>query len=486
LLNIGGVLEKQKQFKEALNFDLQSLALEESIQHGVGIAYSCQSLGQLYTKIREFSQANAYLTRAEKLSKEIKAGNILRDVYQNKRDLSMAEMKYTEAVGYSILYENLKDSIFHHNLSNRISTLQNGFELDQKDKEIKILSQQKELQEERLQVQRSQIARQWIIISFGVIGLLVIGTVAYVVYGYYNKVKQLNTEITNRNEEIQTQSEELTEANEVLSKLNKEVSEQKEEIQAQAEELTESNQAISQANDSLEEKIQKRTAELKEAYRELDTFFYRSSHDFRRPLTTFMGLAEVAKITIKDESALELFSKVEETARNLDKMLMKLQSISDVGAQELFYKDVLLREIFQLELDNVAYELDQKSIRTSQEVDLRRPFLSYPALVKIIVQNLVENAISFSNPVDPYIHLGAYGDENEVIIEVRDNGEGIEAEYQDRVFEMYFRANARSKGNGLGLYIVKKTAQKLNGRIEMESTRHVGTSIRVHLPNQRV
>jgi len=63
-----------------------------------------------------------------------------------------------------------------------------------------------------------------------------------------------------------------------------------------------------------------------------------------------MGLAEVAKITIKDESALELFRKVDETARNLDKMLVKLQSISDVGSQELIFKEVLLREIFEMVL----------------------------------------------------------------------------------------------------------------------------------------
>ncbi len=132
----------------------------------------------------------------------------------------------------------------------------------------------------------------------------------------------MNREISEQNEEITVQSEELRENNELLHNLNREIHEQKEEIEAQSEELIESNETISRVNARLEEKVEARTTELKQAYTELDTFFYRSSHDFRRPLTTFMGLAEVAKITVKDNVALELFEKINETARNLDKMLM--------------------------------------------------------------------------------------------------------------------------------------------------------------------
>lgn len=483
LLNIGILLEKQQKFRDALDFDLRSLQMEESIQHGVGMAYSYQSLGQLYTKMKDYKKAHQFLDQGERLSKAIKASNILRDVYENRRDLYIVQKNFAEAVRYSILFENLKDSIFNDNLSSRIGALQNRFELDQKDREIKILGQQKEIQERKLEIQNAQIRQQWIIISFAFASVLLAGIIAYIIFRYYRNIKKLNIAITEQNEEIQTQSEELTEANDALAKLNREISEQKEEIQAQAEELTESNQTISRVNDSLEEKILRRTNELQQAYRELDTFFYRSSHDFRRPLTTFMGLAEVAKITIKDDSALELFRKVDETAHNLDRMLMKLQSISDVGAQELIYKEVLIKEIFQLEVDNVEKELQEKNIHVSTEVELKHSFYSYPALVKIIIQNLLENAIAFSNPVDPWINLRAYEQGPEMVIEVKDNGQGIEDEYKERVFEMYFRANARSKGNGLGLYIVKKTAQKLNGRIEMATKHNQGTTVRIYFPS---
>jgi len=296
-------------------------------------------------------------------------------------------------------------------------------------------------------------------------------------------VRRLNREISEQNEEITAQSEELKEANQALTLLNQEISEQKEEIQAQAEELTESNETISRVNSNLEEKVKARTAELKEAYTELDTFFYRSSHDFRRPLTTFMGLAEVAKVTLKDQTALDLFEKVNETARNLDKMLLKLQSVSAAGSQELIYSEVLLDQIFQIEMDNFREEIIKRSIRVLVDINLEKPFFSYPVLVKFIIQNLLENSIAFCGVQEPYLKFKAYQVTNETVIEVSDNGQGIESIYLNRIFDMYFRANEKSRGNGLGLYIVKKMVDKLNGRIELKSEHGFGTSVWVYLPN---
>ena len=113
------------------------------------------------------------------------------------------------------------------------------------------------------------------------------------------------------------------------------------------------------------------------------------------------------------------------------------------------------------------------------------PFHSYPALIRIILENLIENAVFFCGTNMPSIQVQMVElDESEVKIEVRDNGQGIAPELQNRVFDMYFRGNERSKGNGLGLYIVKKAVEKLNGRIEMESALHEGTTFHVFLPNQ--
>jgi signal transduction histidine kinase len=199
-----------------------------------------------------------------------------------------------------------------------------------------------------------------------------------------------------------------------------------------------------------------------------------------------MGLAEVAKITVKDQNALELFSKVNDTAHYLDKMLVKLQSISDVGGQELVYKEIFLKEIFDTVCDTFREDLQRRNIKTFCEIDLNGSFYSYPALLRIIIENLVENSIFFSRVEDPTIHFKAYRQENDVIMEVHDNGEGIGKEYLDRIFEMYFRANERSKGNGLGLYIVSKAVEKLRGQLSLQSEVHKGSVFTITFPGNQM
>jgi len=484
LSNIARIFLRMNDYQKAEQTELKSLRLETQSSHRYGICESYKDLGQIYLQQNDFVKAAHYLNEAEAMGKELHAFSFLTQIYESQRDLHRRQSNYQEAYRYSLLFEHLKDSLFNQRLGNQVASMQYDFELEQKDKEIKILGQQQELAKNRLALQQAEIGQQRLIITSGVVLFFLITVGAFIAFRFYRKVRKLNMEISEQNEEIATQAEELREANTYLSKLNREMSEQKEEIQAQAEELKESNDIISLANETLEERIKARTIELKEAYTELDTFFYRSSHDFRRPLTTFMGLAEVAKITVKDQTALELFEKVNDTARSLDKMLLKLQSISAAGVQELIYSEVLMEHLFQIEQDNFREEILRKSIRIMTEVHLTQPFVSYPALVKFIVQNLLENAIAFSMLENPIVRMKAFHSGHEVVIEVADNGQGIEPVHQPRVFEMYFRANERSKGNGLGLYIVKKMVDKLGGRIELKSEKGLGTIIRVFLPNR--
>jgi signal transduction histidine kinase len=72
------------------------------------------------------------------------------------------------------------------------------------------------------------------------------------------------------------------------------------------------------------------------------------------------------------------------------------------------------------------------------------------------------------------------------MIEVSDNGVGIIETYQDNVFDIFFRASDNSEGSGLGLYIVKKAIEKLQGKIELKSRHLKGTTFTITLPNARV
>lgn len=449
LFNLGELFLTKKDFKVALSYYKKGIKIDQSIGDAYGQSLYFNRIGRIYTQLGVFDSANFYLKKSLALALPSSSTDILRAGYADMADYFQKIGKPEEAIRYYKKVNQLTDSMFSKQTAQSLASYRTLYEVERNEQQIELLNKDNLLG-------KAQVQKQQTILYTVIGGAIILLALA----GFYFRFSRK------------------------LTKLNKEIFEQKEEIQAQAEELTESNQTISGINEKLEERIEARTSELKQAFKELDTFFYRSSHDFRRPLTTFMGLAEVARVLVKDPAALELFEKVNENAVNLDKMLRKLESVSDVDMQTLIYKEIPVKEIFEIELADLKPELDRKKIRTVLSVKLEHPFYSYGALIKIIIQNLLENSIAFCSTPLPMIYLSAFEKDGEVIIEVRDNGLGIEPEYRERVFEMYFRANELSKGNGLGLYIVKKTVQKLNGRVALESVSGKGTTVSVFFPQR--
>lgn len=482
LFNIGLIYEAQQNYSEAMRYQEEALTMDEQIGNRYELGISYNSIGNLYIRVGRLADAKRCLEKAQQIGEEIQSETLLmyNKLYWSKYLEAKGDFK--KALLYQQQYSQLNDSLYSESNAGKLAELEALYQVEKKDEAILMLNQQRELQKNRIDIQQSQINLQNTVILFGIAGTILISLLAISIYRYNRRIRKANRSILEQKQEIQAQSEELTEANQRLVRLNEELIEKTEEIQAQSEELRETNEMIVEINRDLDEVVNKRTAQLNEAYKELDTFFYRSSHDFRRPLTTFMGLAEVASVTVKDLNALELFDKVRETARSLDKMLIKLQSISDVGAQQLVYKEVFIEEIYQNVCDDFREELLAKGIKTFCEVSLHGPFISYPAMIRIILENMVENAINFSTPVNPFIRLRVYQERDECVVILEDNGQGILKEYHERVFEMYFRASDRSKGNGLGLYIVRKAVEKLIGAITLEADVDEGSRFIIRLP----
>jgi signal transduction histidine kinase/tetratricopeptide (TPR) repeat protein len=454
LYNLSLVFAARKDIQKTKQLQMEALQIENSIGNKFSMGFSNNRLGVLFTDLGDYALAEKHLRLAEKFANETRSRTLLMNnelnwsrYFEKRGNVKSSLERYKR-------YNAVHDSIHNDIGAQRLAELQALYLMEKKDQEIAMLSQERQLQENEIQLQRSKINLQNIVIVSGVVGFTLLLILGLVHFGYTKRLQKAHREITEQKEEIQSQSEELIEANHTIAEINK----------------------------KLEGKIEERTQALSQAYKELDTFFYRSSHDFRRPLTTFLGLAEVAKVTVKDHNALELFEKVRDTAVNLDKMLVKLQSISDVGSQQLVYKEVFIKDIFDTVCDSFRDEIHRKNIKTSAEFRVPDAFVSYPAMVKIIIENLVENAISFSGTERPFVKLKAVQNGDYLTLEIHDNGQGIGKEFHDQIFDMYYRANERSKGNGLGLYIVKKAVEKLDGSITVSSIPSVGTTFTVMLP----
>lgn len=490
--NLGQVYRNMGDYNNALVIHKKVLARSDEMDPRIRVM-AFNSTGGIYTSLHKSEEAERYLSTAMAMARQIKLPIQLRDNYKLRAKLYEQQGDFLNASKYLTEYIDLNDSIFRAENQTRIAQFGALYRLEKKEAEISALNRDNELKEGKILLQETTLKMQRNILIFSILGIVLLLIVIYVFIIYYNakhkaniELSRLNKSISEQTEEIQAQSEEISEANTALMQLNEDLLKSKNELSAQSIELIAANDMITNINRDLEAMVEERTVQVKQALVELDTFFYRSSHDFRRPITTFLGLAEVAKITVKDTSALELFEKVSETAKSLDKMLVKLQTISDVGTQQLVLKEISLKEMIVNVLNGMMPEVVKRKIEVHHEVCLPpdRAFYSYPVLLNVILENLLENAINFCRPEGAYIKIQVREENDFVIIEVEDNGEGIPKEYAHLVFDMYFRASNSSKGNGLGLYSVKKAVEKLDGQITFRTVINEGSVFVVSLPYQ--
>ncbi len=254
-----------------------------------------------------------------------------------------------------------------------------------------------------------------------------------------------------------------------------------EELAEVNHELLTLNEEIKRLNLYLEEKVEERTQELIEASEELNTIFYRASHDFRRPLTTILGLANVARHTTRDLEVLQLFSYAEEAAHDLIRMLEKLKDLSHYATFEGIETRTDFDEIIGRILKRYEQPIREKDIQIVVQNKLSVPYLSTDGILYPIMENVIENSIFFSNET-PKINIEVAQQGEQLLIEVVDNGQGIREDYHPKIFDMYVRANESSKGNGLGLYVVKKLTERLGGNITLTSILGKGTTIQLRFP----
>jgi signal transduction histidine kinase len=315
-----------------------------------------------------------------------------------------------------------------------------------------------------------------ILVINSVVLFVVFGIVAYVMIFFKNQYDKERDTVRNQNvkldisySEIETQNEELIQYQEEVLAQRDFIEEKNNKLEQQATELESANEEIQAMNDSLEEKVIDRTKQLIDLNNDLDLLVYRSSHDFRRPLTTLMGINEVARLTVKDEVSKELFDKVNQTALNMDKMLMKFFMLYNINHYRTTYEGITLVDIINKVDKNMVSRkkniIFNRKIETKNyhEIDERN------SLIEVIIENLMENSLIYNSKGNMIIDLEIAEQNGELKINLNDNGDGIPSSYQDKIYDMYFRGNTLSTGNGLGLYVAKKAANLLNANMKLNS-----------------
>lgn len=233
-----------------------------------------------------------------------------------------------------------------------------------------------------------------------------------------------------------------------------------------------------------EAKAQKDKTEIIEKKNaELDSFFYRVSHDLKGPIASLLGLNNLIKLEVKDEHAQRYFNMYQTQLMRINNIVMDLIDLTRMNNQEENKVRIDFETLLDECIQSYHYVDNFKSIRFIKKIDKDIEFYSVWAIVNTILQNLVENAIKYASPAkDSFVMVSIQTMGDNIRIDVEDNGVGIQADYQSRVFNMFFRANDHVQGTGLGLYILKRAVERLDGEVRFESDVNSGTKFTVVLP----
>jgi signal transduction histidine kinase len=252
------------------------------------------------------------------------------------------------------------------------------------------------------------------------------------------------------------------------------------QLRKQKKQLVLANEEIKSINENLENIVLERTRLLADANQELDTFLYRASHDLRSPVRSIMGLCNLGEHLPQKE----LVQKVDNAIHGMDRLLQKLAMVSEINHPS----DLSEIKVYDL-LKSVEAKF-QSVIRKSGvefyiDCDKGLLYYSYPHVLEIIISNLLENSIFFAslrNSEFTRVELKAEISGEKLLISVHDNGIGIGEEIREKLYDMFYKGHERSSGNGLGLYIVQKSVQALNGEIVLQSEVGQYTTFTVKLP----
>ena len=149
--------------------------------------------------------------------------------------------------------------------------------------------------------------------------------------------------------------------------------------------------------------------------------------------------------------------------------------------ERIDFKD-MLRNVQEALINRAA----KTNIQVHANLDDSMPWFSDSLRVKTIVTNILSNAIKYQDlqKQNPFIKIATRITPEFCEISIADNGIGIEEEFQEKIFDLFFRATDQANGTGLGLFIVRDTIQRLNGSISVDSVVGRGTTFSIRIPNQ--
>lgn len=231
-------------------------------------------------------------------------------------------------------------------------------------------------------------------------------------------------------------------------------------------------------------KLVENTDLLMKTNAELDRFMYSTSHDLRAPLSSVMGLINITEKSSEPEEVTRYLGMMRDRVMSLDRFIRDITDYSRNNRLEVRREKVYLRSMVEDIWEGLQFSPEAEAVTFRNEIPEQLFIHVDRGRLHVVLGNLISNAMRYqdTSKKEPFILVEHYITGNIICLKVADNGQGIPKEFHTKVFDMFFRANEKSKGSGLGLYIVKEAIMKLSGSIQLDSEPMEGTTFTVRLP----
>jgi signal transduction histidine kinase len=444
---IGVARYNLEEFEVAQKHLNESLRIAREVPNKRFQAENLVYLAHIAVKTDKLDEAIPLLEECRTIAKEGNFNELLIETYREFSNVYSRKSDFQRASDYQKRYIDLKDSIYSERLIENIAKVQTEFAQRENIKTI---------------ADNQAIIRQQRYLNIAIAIIAILAGLLILVLQRSNRVsKQVNTQLSEAKETISQQ-------NKLLEIRNKDLDR---EVEKKTADLERVNLSLKQVND------------------ELDNFIYKTSHDIRGPLASLKGMCNVALMDVTDEVALDYLRKLDATAERLNAILTRLLIINQINNSKLSVSRIdftrIVNDIILLEKKK---GLPPKiEIRKRIEDDPRIYISSDKELVRIVLENLIDNAIKFYNESDrvsSFVEINISSTAEGVKVRVIDNGIGISESNPGKLFQMFFRASERSEIGGIGLYIVKTATAKIGGKVGLLTTPEGYTEFYVLFPSQ--